>query len=141
MAGTGAVIGGTVLLAVVAAVMLQTAKRKKECENLIEECFGKPMVTNTFTMGETRDWVAKRKENLEKNAKILITTLDQKNLEKYGIKLQVKEHKAIKNYLLLAVIDTEQGSILESVLVKYGELDQDLRAVLDKGEGSVVVTA
>ena len=68
MAGTGAVIGGTVLLAVVAAVMLQTAKKKKECENLIEECFGKPMVTNTFTMGETRDWVAKRKENLEKNA-------------------------------------------------------------------------
>lgn len=44
MAGTGAVIGGTVLLAVVAAVMLQTAKRKKECENLIEECFGKPIV-------------------------------------------------------------------------------------------------
>ncbi len=142
MAGTGAgvVIGGTVLLAIVAAVLLQTAKKKKDCENLIEECFGKPMVTNTFTMGETRDWIASRKESLENNAKVLVTTLDQKNLEKYGIQFQVKEPTAIKNYLLLAAIDTEQEGILESALVKYGKLDPELKAVLEKGEGSLVVT-
>lgn len=141
MTGTGAIVGGAVLLAIVGAALMQTSKKKKENENLIEECFGKPMVTTTFTMGEVKSWISQRKEILERNGKALVTTLDQKNLEKFGLEFPIKESTVMRNYLLLAMIDTEQGKILESALVKYDKLEQSLKIALDKGNGNMVITA
>lgn len=143
MAGTGTVVGAAVLLAIVGAVLVQTAKKKKESEheNLIEECFGKPMVTNIFTLGEARNWIDQRKEVLEKGGKAFITTLNKGNLEKFGVEFPAKENMVIKNYLLLAMIDAEKGEILESALVKYEKIEQGLKEALDKGKGSMVVTA
>ena len=141
MAGTGAVVGGAVLLAIVGAVLVQVAKKKKETENLIEECFVRQMVTNTFTMEEVRGWIAQRKESLEKGGKAFITMLDQENLGKFGLELPVKENMVIKNYLLIAIIDAEQSKIQESALVRYEKLEQSLKAALDKGKGSMVITA
>ncbi len=141
MAGTGAVVGGAVLLAIVGAALVQAAKKKKESENLIEECFGKPMVTNTLTMEEVRNWITQRKDILEEGGKALVTTLDQENLGKFGLEFPVKENTVIKNYLLIAIIDAERNKIQESALVRYEKLEQSLKAALDKGKGSMVVTA
>lgn len=139
MTGTGMVVGGTVLMAIVAAVLVQMAKQKKDGENVIEKCFGRPMITNIFTLDEAQEWIAKREGNLNSDVKALITTLSQKNLAKFGIEFPVKENAVIKNYLLLAMINTKQGKIVESALVKYENLDQNLKAALDKGDGSMVV--
>lgn len=143
MAGTGTVVGAAALLAIVGVVLVQTAKKKKESENenLIEKCFGKPMVTNIFTLGEARNWINQRKEVLEKGGKAFITTLNKENLEKFGVEFPATENTVIKNYLLLAMIDAEKGKILESALVKYEKIEQSLKEALDKGKGSMVVTA
>ena len=123
------------------AALVQAAKKKKESENLIEECFGKPMVTNTLTMEEVRNWITQRKDILEEGGKALVTTLDQENLGKFGLEFPVKENTVIKNYLLIAIIDAERNKIQESALVRYEKLEQSLKAALDKGKGSMVVTA
>lgn len=141
MTGTQVVVGGALLSAIVGAALVQAAKKKKDNENLLESCFGKPMVTNTFTMNEAKTWIMQRKDSLENDGKALITTLDQENLQKFGIEIQLKESVVIKNYLLLAIIDSKQGKISESVLIKYEMLDQTLKTALDKGNGSMVVTA
>ena len=61
--------------------------------------------------------------------------------EKFGIEFPTKGNTVIKNYLLLAMIDAEKGEILESALVKYERMEQSLKEALDKGKGSMVITA
>lgn len=39
------------------------------------------------------------------------------------------------------MIDAEKGEILESALVKYERMEQSLKEALDKGKGSMVITA
>ena len=64
MTGTQVVVGGALLSAIVGAALIQAAKKKKDNENLLESCFGKPMVTNTFTMNEAKTWSMQRKDSL-----------------------------------------------------------------------------
>lgn len=130
------VAGGALVVGVVIAYIVHKHKKTKlHRSQLLEECFGKPMQTNRFSVSEVRDWIRVR-ENLLKDdsCKAAVLKANENVLKSVGTQLDIGT--GLENFMILVIIDGN-SKIIESTLVKYDELDKDLKNLL--GEQGIVV--
>lgn len=111
--------------------------KSKDKTKILEECFGEPMCTNTFTIDEAKEWITVRKEHLENGAKAVIMKINDNTLKSLGKELNIGSE--IGNMMIVAIMNTQSSHIIDSVLIKYETLDQNLEKMLAKGNGVLVV--
>lgn len=102
----------------------------------LRACFGEPMSATRFTFQEVKEWIEARKDQLDKDAKAAVVKVDEHTMKSLGKDLDTR---GVENYIVLAIM-TEDKKITDSLLVKYGTLDQELEDALAKGDGVLVVT-
>lgn len=136
----GAFAGG-VAVGAIACYMANKTKNSQnfEREKLLSECFGEPITVGTFTLAEFRDWVKGRKELLEKGAKAVALKANDKTLKALNQNLNLG--KEVDNFLIMAIIEQSTNKIVQTALIKYDVLENELSDLLDKGDGMVVITA
>ena len=145
MSKTGIVVVtvGVVTLGVVTYFVIKNLKNTSSnltVEETLEACFGEPMQTSLFTIDMAKRWLKNRADKLKENSKALIMKATYSNLLSIGIDKQFKEDYSNVNYLIIALVDTENESVVDSVLVRYDELEDNLEKLLEQGDGTVIIT-
>lgn len=130
----GGIAIGIILDRIAVAVM---ENRRLEKEKILERCFGEPMYTNTFSMGEVRDWIKARESLLQNGAKAVVLKANSETLHRIGKDLDIGN--SLKNNIVIAIVDEISKDISESVLIKYETLDEKLEEALSRGNGVLVV--
>ena len=111
--------------------------QKLKYTKVLEDCFGEPMFTNSFGISDVRDWSKAREELLNANHKIVVMKALPSIIKDFVDGLEIG--KGLDNYLIMAVVNEENKTISESMLIKYEKLDAMLEEQLNKGNGSMVV--
>lgn len=131
-------VGGAAVGVIADRIMLKAKSDKSlERSKVLEDCFGEPMCTNTFTISEAKEWIMGRKEQLENGAKAVIMKANDNTLKNLGKELHIGS--GVENMMIVAIVDTQQSRIIDSVLIKYETLDAGLENALAKGNGVLVV--
>ena len=100
---------------------------------ILEETFGEPMHTGTFTLGEAVTWM---KSHFSEGCQGAIFRTDCAALKPYAPKLTTG--KGLENYLVMATVDKVSKTIRDCVLVKFDVLDSGLEDALGD-EGALVI--
>jgi hypothetical protein len=103
--------------------------RVLKCSEMLEKNFGKPMITNKFTFAEAKEWILARQDKINNGYKGVILKINKETLEKIGSNLEID--KNLNNYLLIGIY--KDKNFLESLLVKYDFLDEELSDSLKEG--------
>ncbi len=111
--------------------------KNKDKSKILEECFGKPMWATNFTIDEAKEWITVRKQHLENGAKAVIMKINDNTLKSLGKELNIGFE--LENMMIVAIVNTQSSYIIDSVLIKYETLDQNLEKTLAKGNGVLVV--
>ena len=136
----GLMVGGVALGVIIDRIIITIAENKKiEKEKILEKCFGEPMYTNTFSMGEVRDWIKSRETMLQNGAKAIVVKANSETLHRIGKDLDIGS--GISNNIIIAIVDENTKNISDSVLIRYESLDRKLEDALDRGNGVLVVEA
>lgn len=101
----------------------------------LRACFGEPMCTTKLTFLEVKEWITERKDQLVDNTKAAVVKVDENTLRSLGKNLNTK---GVENYIVLTIM-TDEKQILDSLLIKYEQLDTELENALAKGNGILVV--
>lgn len=101
----------------------------------LRACFGEPMSATRFTLQEVKEWISARKDQLVGDAKAAVVKVDGNTMKSLGKDLDTR---GIESYIVLVVM-TGDKQIVDSLLVKYEKLDQELEDALAKGNGILVV--
>lgn len=136
----GVIAGGIALGIILDRIILTIAENRRiEKEKILERCFGEPMYTSSFSMGEVRDWIKSREEKIQNGAKAIVLKANSATLRKIGKELNIGNN--LKNNIVIAIVDESSEDITDSVLIKYESLDSKLEEALNKGDGVLVVEA
>ena len=111
--------------------------QKIKYSKVLEECFGEPMYTNTLTISDISNWSKTREEQLKSGHKIVVMKAIPEQLKELGKELEIG--KGLDNFLIMALVNEENKEIVESLLIKYENLDNILDEQLKKGNGSMIV--
>ena len=142
--------GGIILIAAVAAVtaavaggyyLYQTHGAYQRAQDdmdidrskILEQTFGEPMHTGTFTLSEATVWL---KSHIQDGCQGVILRADCASLKTYAPKLDLG--RGLENYLVMAVVDKAANAMREHVLVKFETLDENLEEALGS-EGTLVI--
>ncbi len=134
----GIIVGGIaagIILDRIAVAIMEDQKLAKE--KILEQCFGEPMYTNTFSLNEVRDWIKTRESLLLNGAKAIVLKANAETLRRIGKDLDIGNN--LKNNIVIAIVDEASKNISDSVLVKYETLDAKLEEALSNGNGVLVV--
>ena len=93
--------------------------------------------TTNFTIDEAKEWITVRKQYLENGAKAVIMKINDNTLKSLGKELNIGFE--LENMMIVAIVNTQSSYIIDSVLIKYETLDQNLEKTLAKGNGVLVV--
>lgn len=136
----GIMVGGIALGIILDRIIIAVMENKKlEKEKILEKCFGEPMYTSSFSMGEVRDWIKSRETMLQNGAKAIVLKANSETLRRIGKDLDIGNN--LKNNIVIAIVDEASNNISDSVLIKYEILDAKLDEALSKGNGVLVVEA
>lgn len=136
----GIMVGGIAIGIVLDRIILMVMENQRlEKEKILEKCFGEPMYTNTFSMGEVRDWIKARESLLKNGAKAIVLKVNSETLRQIGKELDIGSN--LKNNIVIAIVDETSKNITDSVLIKYEALDLKLEEALNNGRGVLVVEA
>jgi len=128
------VAGGAIVVGVViAAIVIKHKKTNMRSSQLLEECFGKPMQTNELSLSEVHKWIKSREHLLTSGAKAAVLKANEDVLKSVGKKLDIGTGN--DHFIIMAIIDNNQ--IIESTLVKYDKLDNDINDLL--GDQGIVI--
>ena len=130
-------VGITIGVVATSLIIANNKRHKQEDKDALIKCFGEPMYAGEFSFEEAVSWISKRKNLLSDSVKAVITKIKPELLEKIGAKADINGE--VENYLLMAILN--EKTIVESVLVKYEQLDDELEKRLLSGEGTMVVEA
>lgn len=111
--------------------------KKARYSSVLEDCFGEPMFSNTFTVADVRDWSRAREEQLRNGNKIVVMKAIPKRIEELGKKLDIGN--GVENYLIMAVVNESNKEIVESLLIKYENLEEKLENRLKDGDGAMII--
>ena len=111
--------------------------RQLKYSKVLEECFGEPMYTNTFTLSDVVNWSKAREEQIKSGNKIAVVKASPEKIKEFVNDLEIG--KGVDNYLIIALVSENNKEIVESMLVKYEKLDKPLEEQLNKGNGSMVI--
>ena len=126
---------GCIAAGVVGGVLLdKQLNRVKEsralkCSEELEKIFGKTMFTNKFTLAEAKEWFLQREKMIHDGNKGVIMRVRKESVAKLDSRVVIELD--MDNYLLLSIY--KDGSFLESLLVKYVSLDDQLVEALKDG--------
>lgn len=139
MANLGYVVAGAAALTVVGYFLYQQSKNggSKNPEDALCNAFGDPMVTGHFSMTEATGWISARSQVLEQGGKALIMDANESTLRTLG--LDVKIGDEANKFLVMAIVSTQNKSVMDKVLIKYSTLDENLKKSLANGNGVLVV--
>lgn len=101
----------------------------------LRACFGEPMCTTKLTFLEVKEWITERKDKLVDDTKAAVVKVDENTLRSLGKSLNTK---GVENHIVLTIM-TDDKQILDSLLIKYEQLDLELENALAKGNGILVV--
>ena len=124
--GTIVTVAGVVALGAVAYEgykMYDAYQRAQDGESVtrgktLEEAFGEPMHTGTFTLSEATTWL---KSHLRDGCHGAIFRADCPALKKYAPDLNLGDE--LKNYLVMVIVDKSANTMADHVLVKFDALD------------------
>ena len=134
-----AVTAGAVILGVAAYELYKTYDAYQRAHNgvdrakILEETFGEPMHTGTFTLNEAVTWL---KDHFSDGCNGVIFRADCAGLKSYAPKLNLGEN--VENYLVMAIVDESAKTMRDRVLVKFDVLDSRLENALGD-EGMMVI--
>ncbi len=134
-----ALVGGALATLLIIVWLIRKLKYHSNIKNksTLESCFGEPLTAENFTFSEAKQWIKSRKEYIKDNCKAIILKANTKTLQNLGnqFEIEVKED----NFLVIAIMDTASSKQVDSLLIKYNKLDAELEAVLEKGDGVLVI--
>lgn len=135
----GASIVGGIVIGIIIEKALTKMREDKEIERekLLEECFGEHIYAGTFSLAQMRDWVKSRNELLKNGAKAFAMKINDETLTKLGVQVQLG--KEMENFLVIAILNEAEKNMVDSVLIKYENIDSQLDRLLEKGNGMVVI--
>ena len=131
------------VVGVVAGILIAKAMEQSKTnevvdkEKLLEDAFGEHITLSTFSLMQAKDWIKAHKDSLDSGAKALVLKITPKTLKDLNINAQISSD--MDNYLAIAVVNTATSQMLDSILIKYDELDEKLEELLAKGDGTLVV--
>ena len=136
-----AVTAGAVVLGVAAYELYKTYNAYQRGHNgvatdrvkILEETFGEPMHTGTFTLGEAVTWM---KSHFSEGCQGAIFRTDCAGLKSYAPNLNLGKEE--ENYLVMAIVDEASKTMRDRVLVKFDVLDSGLEDALGD-EGMLVI--
>ena len=139
--GTIVTVAGVVALGAVAYEgykMYDAYQRAQDGESVtrgktLEEAFGEPMHTGTFTLSEATTWL---KSHFREGCEGVIVRTDCAALKKFAPNLNLGE--ADETYLVMIILDKVSKVMRDSVLVKFEALDSGLKEALGD-EGMLVI--
>lgn len=136
-----AVTAGAVVLGVVLYELYKTYDAYRRAQDgtiagrvkILEDTFGEPMHTGTFTLNEAVTWM---KSKFDTGCKGVIFRTDCAGLKSYAPDLNLG--KEVENYLVMAIVDEASKAMRDRVLVKFDVLDSALKDALGD-EGMLVI--
>lgn len=139
--GTIAAVAGVVALGAVAYEsykMYDAYQRAQDGVSVphrktLEETFGEPMHTGTFTLSEATTWL---KAHFRDGCEGVIVRTDCAALKKFAPNLNLGESE--ETYLVMIILDKASNVMRDSVLVKFEALDSGLKEALGN-EGMLVI--
>ena len=135
------VSAGGVIIGIIADRLISHFINKKN--NMYEETliktFGDISYISVFSAKDLYDWSASRKDQLEKGFKIVALMANAKSLEKINVKFD--KNGTSRNTIIMAVVDlnNEDKPVVDSLLVRFGSLDDKISNEFKKGDGIIVV--
>ena len=148
MSGIGWWVGAALITAVTITAVNFIRKAKSESppsvypqkiEDRLEDAFGSHMYLDTLKLQHVSEWVKQRYPLLNNGANALVLKVTPDALMQLGI---TKKYDDIgSNYLVIAIVADKKKTMRDSVLIKYGRLDESLEQALAKGDGSLVITS
>lgn len=128
-------VGVTVVVAVIGAVARHIYLQNVAADNdkILEDIFGEPTRTGTFTLEEATTWL---KSHLRDGCHGVIFRADCLELKKYAPDLNLGDE--LKNYLVMTIVDKSANTMADHVLVKFDALDANLTKALGD-EGMLVI--
>ncbi len=139
MANLGYVVAGAAAVTVIGYFLYQQSKNggSKDPEKFLRDAFGEPMVTGHFSMSEATSWIKARSSVLENGGKALVMEANESTLKTMGVDLKIGDSP--NKFLVMAIVSTEKSDVMDSVLIKYTTLDENLKKNLANGDGVLVV--
>lgn len=139
MGTLGYVVAGTAAVTVIAYLLLQHSKNggAKDPEEFLKGVFGEPMVTGHFSLTEATGWIKARSDALDQGGKAIIMEANESTLKTIGVDLKIGDSD--NKFLVMAVVSTEENDLLDSVLIKYATLDENLKKNIANGNGVLIV--
>lgn len=136
----GGIAAGIIIAIVIERIVHKSQKEKTmDPAKILEECFGKPVYSSTFSMEEVRSWIKERMEYLNKGSKAAVIKANEESLRSVGKDLPIGNDDS--NSLILAIFNMSTKEIEDSVLIKYEMLEHTLEQALERGNGVMVVEA
>ena len=137
------VIGGSGILAgFLAGVFFEKGMNKlsKEkqinAEKLLHESFGEPVYFGAVTIEDINNWIEGRKEKISSEDKVCVVEARKDLLKKIIENIEIPAN--MSNYLVVAII-TKESKLIEATLIKFDKIELELKEMLDKGEGCLII--
>ena len=137
-------VGLTAVVAVITVVICAVVKSVRHSgngtlskERALESAFGSHTYMDLVKTDQITEWVKGRKGLLNNGAKALVMKVTQDYLKKIGVKVNLDNVN--DNYLVVAIVEADRQKMKDSILIKYGNLDEQLEQMLAKGDGMLVI--
>ena len=131
IAAGAAIVAGTICFAV------RAGKKPDNPEKLLETCFGEHTYIQNVTLAQVRDWIKNREDMLRNNSKAIVFKLNSDNVKKINKIIDISRLDG--NYLAITIMEQSSNEMLESILIKYDTLEDNLEEFLAKGNGTAVI--
>lgn len=133
----GGIAFGVTIAAGVIFLAVKSAQKNKSPENILETCFGEHTYIQKVSLELVRDWIKNREDKLSNGSKAVVFKLNSENIKNIDKRINMDFNS--EKYFAIAVMNTSNTKMIESILIKYDMLDDSLEQFLAKGNGTAVV--
>lgn len=139
--GLVAIVAGITVVIAFAVNAKKHSKKKSDGksetfqESVLENAFGSHTYMDLVKLEQVTAWVKSREQLLKNGAKALVMKATPSAMKKIGIKGNWNNLQG--QYLIIAMVS--DSKMEDSILIRYGQLEEQLEQVLAKGDGMFVI--